>query len=168
MHPERGDWHEVPGRDEQWKYDTIKSLGSKDAFDQEFGNKFIETGESVVDEDLAQKFNIDIRKPKYIYEEGNYHIWIPPNKDNIYVAGVDIGEGVNEAGTVIQILDITDLTNIEQVAIYHNNQINLSKVTLLLSLAVFLEKKERKIISSIFLQNILTLFLTALRYSFLQ
>jgi hypothetical protein len=123
-HPERVDWHEVPGRDEQWKHDTIRSLGSKDAFDQEFGNKFIESGESIVDDDLYQKFGIDVEEPRYIYEEGHYHIWREPNKDNIYVAGVDIAEGVNENASVIQILDITNLAEIEQVACYHSNKIS--------------------------------------------
>ncbi len=123
-HPERVDWHEVPGRDEQWKYDTIRSLGSKDAFDQEFGNKFIESGESIVDDDLFQKFNIDIELPQFIYEEGNYQIWRPPNPENIYVAGVDIAEGVNENASVIQIMDITNLAEIEQVACYHDNTIS--------------------------------------------
>ena len=123
-HPERVDWYEVPGRDEQWKIDTIRSLGSRDAFDQEFGNKFIESGESIVDEDLYQKFNIDIEDPKYIYEEGHYHIWKEPTPNNIYVAGVDIAEGVNENASVIQILDITNLTEIEQVACYHDNTIS--------------------------------------------
>ncbi len=123
-HPERVDWHEVPGRDEQWKIDTISSLGSKDAFDQEFGNKFIETGESIVDDELYQKFGIDVEEPKYIYEDGHYHIWSEPSKDNIYVAGVDIAEGVGENASVIQILDITNLAEIEQVACYHNDKIS--------------------------------------------
>jgi hypothetical protein len=123
-HPERVDWHEVPGRDEQWKDDTIRSLGSKDAFDQEFGNKFIESGESIVDDDLYQKFNIDIEEPQYIYEEGHYHIWREPRPENIYVAGVDIAEGVHENATVIQVLDITNIEEIEQVACYCSNEIS--------------------------------------------
>ena len=123
-HPERVDWHEVPGRDEQWKIDTIRSLGSKDVFDQEFGNKFRETGESVVDDDLNQKFNIDVEEPRYIYEDGAYKIWQEPNPDNLYTIGVDIAEGVGENASVIQVLDITNLAEIEQVACYHNNKIS--------------------------------------------
>ena len=38
--------------------------------------------------------------------------------------GVDIAEGVNQNASVIQILDLKDLTNIEQVAVYHNKEIN--------------------------------------------
>lgn len=46
-HPERVDWHEVPGRDEEWKRQTIKTLGSKEFFDQEFGNCVC--GETTID-----------------------------------------------------------------------------------------------------------------------
>ena len=46
-------------------------------------------------------------------------MWEEPKENRLYVAGVDISEGVNEAASVVQILDITDLTNIEQVAVYH-------------------------------------------------
>jgi len=49
---EKVDWWEIPGRDEQWKDDTMKSLGSVDAFNQEFGNVFLQTGESVLDDEL--------------------------------------------------------------------------------------------------------------------
>lgn len=35
---ERVDWWEIPGRDDKWKENTIKSLGSRELFDQEFGN----------------------------------------------------------------------------------------------------------------------------------
>ena len=79
-HAQRIDWWEVPGRDDKWKDDTIKDLGSVDAFNQEFGCQFLETGESVLDDGII--------------------------------------------ASVIQVLDITDLTDIKQVAIYHNNQIS--------------------------------------------
>lgn len=120
----RVDWWEIPGRDDKWKEDTIKSLGSKEAFDQEFGNQFIEPGETAIADAAIEKFKITVQEPKYVFEDGKYLIWSDPRPDRIYVAGVDIAEGVGEAASVIQILDMTDLTNIEQVAVYRNNQIN--------------------------------------------
>jgi len=44
---ERVDWWEVPGRDEKWKNKTIREMGSREKFDQEFGNCV--TGESNLD-----------------------------------------------------------------------------------------------------------------------
>ena len=48
-------WHEVPGRDEKWKQDTIKSIGSEEAFAQEFDCKFLDTGDSFIDEESFLK-----------------------------------------------------------------------------------------------------------------
>lgn len=39
--PIRVDWYDVPGRDENWKRDTIADLGSEEDFNQEFGNQFV-------------------------------------------------------------------------------------------------------------------------------
>ena len=116
---ERIDWWEIPGRDEKWKYDTIKTLGSEEAFSQEFGNEFLHGGESSINELLYNQFQRDVREPEFIFDEKKYLVWDEPKENRLYVAGVDISEGVNEAASVIQILDITDLTSIEQVAVYH-------------------------------------------------
>lgn len=116
---ERIDWWEIPGRDDKWKYDTIKTLGSEEAFSQEFGNEFLHGGESSINELLYNQFQLDVREPEFIFDEKKYLVWDEPKENRLYVAGVDISEGVNEAASVIQILDITDLTSIEQVAVYH-------------------------------------------------
>ena len=120
----RIDWWEIPGRDEKWKQDTIQSLGSTQIFDQEFGCQFIETGESVLDEELVRKSSLTICEPVHVFDDGNYHVWSLPDENKSYTIGVDISEGVGEAASVVQVLDITDLTNIEQVAVYHNNNIS--------------------------------------------
>lgn len=123
-HAERVDWWEVPGRDEKWKSDTIKQLGSRESFDQEYGNVFVQSGESAVDEEFFDKLKTDCRDPKFVFDEGHYLLWDEPNKDKLYVAGVDVSEGIGEAASVIQVLDITNLQNIEQVAVYHNRNIS--------------------------------------------
>lgn len=120
----RIDWWEIPGRDEKWKMDTINSLGSTQIFDQEFGCQFIETGESVLDDELVRKASLTISKPKHIFDEGHYHVWSLPDETRTYTIGVDISEGVGDAASVVQVLDITDLTDIDQVAVYHNNRIS--------------------------------------------
>jgi hypothetical protein len=121
---ERVDWWEVPGRDKDWKEKTIRSLGSTEAFDQEFGNIFLQTGESSVNEKLFEEMKSEVREPEYIYDDGKYLLWDTFKEDRIYVAGVDISEGVGAAASVIQIFDITNLKNIEQVATYHDRNIS--------------------------------------------
>jgi hypothetical protein len=123
-HAEKVDWWEFPGRDNAWKEKTIRTLGSREVFDQEFGNVFLQAGESALDEKLFEEMRLECIEPNFIFEEGKYLMWDEPDKDHIYVAGVDISEGVGEAASVIQILDITDLREIKQVAIYHDRTIS--------------------------------------------
>ena len=120
----RIDWWEIPGRDDKWKQDTIQSLGSTDIFDQEFGCQFIETGESVLDEELVRKCSLTLSEPEHLFEDGHYKVWKLPDSTRSYAVGVDISEGVGEAASVIQVIDITDLTEVEQVAVYHNDSIS--------------------------------------------
>jgi hypothetical protein len=117
-------WDEIPGRDDKWKEQTIATIGSLDAFNQEFNCMFLDSGESSVNEELYDRLSVYIKEPVYVMEEGKYLIWEEPNDEKIYVAGVDVSEGVDKDATVVQILDISDLTNIKQVACYHNNGIS--------------------------------------------
>ena len=114
-------WNEIPGRDEKWKQETIATIGSVDAFNQEFNCEFLDSGESSVGDELYERLSIYIKDPLYIMEDGHYQIWEEPKDDRIYVAGVDVSEGIDKDASVIQIIDVTDLTSIRQVACYHNN-----------------------------------------------
>jgi|21_taG_2_1085346.scaffolds.fasta_scaffold02152_6 hypothetical protein len=125
----RIDWHEIPGRDEKWKDDTIKALGSVEAFNQEFGNQFLQTGESAIDDELFDKLKANAREPEFIFDDGKYKLWEEPNPEHLYVVGVDIAEGVGENASVVQVLDVTDLKNIKQVASYWDNHISPYKFT---------------------------------------
>ncbi|NDG29092.1 hypothetical protein EB118_03205 [bacterium] len=121
---ERVDWWEVPGRDDEWKEKTVRSLGSMEAFEQEFGNVFLQSGESSVNDKLFEEMKTEVKEPEFVYDDGKYLLWDTFKQDRIYVAGVDISEGVGAAASVIQILDITNLRNIEQVATYHDRNIS--------------------------------------------
>lgn len=121
---ERVDWWDVPGRDAKWKQIQTGTLGSKEAFDQEFGNVFVEQGQSAIDGSLIEELKASARKPKIILEDDSYKIFKEPITGHIYTIGVDVSEGIGQASSVAQIFDITDLTKIEQVAIYHNNKID--------------------------------------------
>lgn len=116
-------WSEIPGRDLLWKREMVLGVGSEEAFDQEFGCKFIQTGESAVDEVLFNHLKKTIRQPLYTFDDGKYLIYKDIDPNGVYVAGVDVGEGLNENYTTIQIIDIQDITNIEQVAKYKCNAI---------------------------------------------
>ena len=116
-------WDEIPGRDERWKKDTISSIGSMEAFNQEFNCEFISSGESSVNDELFQKLASKTSEPLFVFDDGKYLLWDEPKEDRIYVASVDTGEGLGKDSSVVQVLDYTDLTNINQVAVYSNNEI---------------------------------------------
>lgn len=115
-------WNVIPGRDEAWKQEQIKALGSIDAFLQENENVFLNAGDTAIDEALFYHYSQQCQEPVEI--RGNMRIYKHPRNGAQYIAGVDIAEGVGEDASVIQIIDISDITNIEQVAVYHNNKIS--------------------------------------------
>ena len=122
---ERVDWWEIPGRGKKWEADQRSLLAGEDkSFDQEYGCQFLETGQSAVDGSLIDYYRSICRKPLYILEDGNYKIWEDPDEDHLYGIGVDVGEGIGQAASVAQVLDLTDLTDIKLVASYHNNAID--------------------------------------------
>lgn len=121
---DRVTWDQVPGRDQKWKEENIKLLGSKEAFDQEFGCEFIQSGENMLDESLLLRMKSTCEPPEHILEDGNYKIWKEPVTGRVYTVGVDVSEGVGQAASCVQILDITDPSHIEQVATYHSRRIS--------------------------------------------
>lgn len=119
---ERVDWWEVPKRDEKWKNETIRTLGSRDAFAQEYENAFLAAGEIPIDQDVYRMLESSCKDPEFIFDDGQYIVWDEPNEKKFYAIGVDVGEGLNQNASVIQILNITDLTNITQDAVYYTKK----------------------------------------------
>jgi hypothetical protein len=123
-HCEVVNWFDVPGRDEEWKVQTIAAMGSKEDFDQEFGNVFHEPGKTAIDPELLAELKSQCKEPILVMDNGAYKIFEEPNPQSFYAIGVDVGEGIGRSNTVAQILDVSDLTNIKQVAIYSSNQMS--------------------------------------------
>jgi len=109
----------------EWAYDL---LDVKDAVyyinDIVSHNCFLETGQSAVDGEQIDKWRITCKPAPISLMDGNYNVWEEPNPDRLYVIGCDVAEGVGQAASVAQILDVTDLTNINQVGVYHNNVVD--------------------------------------------
>jgi hypothetical protein len=91
--------------------------------------EFDQVGESAIDGELFDEMKRHTMDPIFLYDDGHYKMWERPNEDRIYVAGVDISEGVGKDASVIQILDITEPRQIKQVATYCNNRISPSEFT---------------------------------------
>lgn len=85
--------------------------------------EFDNVGDAEIDMDTFDELQRECMVPLYELEDGCYKIWENPDPTKLYVAGVDVAEGAGRDYTVIQILDITDVRQIKQVAVYANNRI---------------------------------------------
>lgn len=117
-------WSDVPNRDEEWKKSTIQQLGSEQDFEQEFGNQFFTKGKTVIDAKLLEELKSKCKEPVLVLDEGCYKIFDLPKENDFFVVGVDVGEGIGRSNTVVQIMNVSNLQNIKQSAIYVNNNIS--------------------------------------------
>lgn len=118
--PFRIDWWNVPGRDEKWKEQTIANT-SKTQFDQEFGNTFFGTGDTLINAEALMSMRL--MQPKRVLEEDCMRIFIEPNKSHEYVMTVDVARGRGQDYSTFTIIDITE-EPFQQVAIYRCNTIS--------------------------------------------
>jgi len=115
----RVDWYDVPGRDAEWKEETIANT-SELQFEQEFGNRFIGVANTLISADcLLQLKSIE---PLHHREDGT-RIYKEPVKDHNYIMMVDVARGRGRDYSTFNILDITGET-FEQVSVYQVNTIS--------------------------------------------
>ena len=111
-------WSQVPGRDEEWKDQTIRNT-SEDQFRVEFETEFIGSVDTLISPSKLR--NLVFREPKY--KKDNLHIWETPQPDRVYFVSVDVARGVQKDYSVFVVLDVTD-TPYKMVARYKDNDIS--------------------------------------------
>ena len=118
--PFRVDWWDVPGRDEKWKDQTIANT-SQLQFDQEFGNTFFGTGDTLINAETLMSF----RAQPYIksLEGGDLLVYKEPEKDHDYIMTVDVSKGRGQDYSTFNLIDIS-VRPFAQVAVYRNNTIS--------------------------------------------
>ena len=118
FNPFRVDWWDVPGRDDKWKEETIANT-SRLQFDQEFGNTFFGTGDTLINAEtlmnLRAKPPIQVKGDAFIYEEAQ--------KKHEYVILVDVAKGRGQDYSTFNVIDISTRP-FKQVAVYRNNLIS--------------------------------------------
>ena len=118
--PFRVDWWDVPGRDEEWKQQTIANT-SELQFDQEFGNTFFGTGQTLIGAQAL--LSLKAVNPSRILESGDCLIYDEPRKDSQYVMCVDVAKGRGQDYSTFNVIDISSRP-FKQVAVYRNNLIS--------------------------------------------
>lgn len=119
-------WSDVPGRGAAWKKNVIDTElnGDVDKFEQEYECRFLGSSNSAFPIRVFEQLKLDMKEPIQTLYEGNFNIWELPQTNRVYTIGVDVAEGLGKDASVIQIFDITELTKIEQVAMYHSNLVD--------------------------------------------
>jgi len=118
--PFRVDWWDVPGRDEEWKEQTVRNT-SQLQFDQEFGNTFFGTGDTLISGDTL--LNLRTENPKQVFEGGCLLVYKEPEKNHEYIMTVDVSKGRGQDYSTFNVIDISTRP-FEQVAVYRNNTIS--------------------------------------------
>ena len=118
--PFRVDWQDVPGRDEAWKKETINNT-SQLQFDQEFGNTFFGTGDTLIDAETL----MTLRAQPYIsvHEGGCLKVYTECVKGHEYIMTVDVSKGLAQDYSTFNIIDVSTRP-FKQVAVYKNNRIS--------------------------------------------
>lgn len=117
--PFRVDWWDVPGRDDEWKAQTISNTSPRQ-FEQEFGNTFFGTGSTLIDGQIL----LEQRRanPLEIRENDSLMIYKHP-EDHNYVMTVDVSKGIGGDYSTFNIIDVSTRP-FKQVAVYRNNRIS--------------------------------------------
>ena len=118
--PFRVDWWDVPGRDERWKEETIANT-SQLQFDQEFGNTFFGTGDTLIEGNTL--LDLRARQPINLLEGGDLKVYEKPVKDHEYIMTVDVSKGRGQDYSTFTVIDVSQRP-FKQVAVYRNNNIS--------------------------------------------
>ena len=116
--PFRIDWFDVPGRDETWKALTIANT-SELQFDQEFGNSFIGTSNTLISSNTL--LGLQMHSPERNHRGVKYYE--DPIEDHQYVMTVDVSKGRGQDHSTITVIDAT-FGKFRQVATFRDNMIS--------------------------------------------
>ena len=113
--PYRVDWWDVPGRDAAWKKTTIENT-SPLQFDQEFGNSFHGTGNTLISAEIL----LALRARHPIEEQNNVKIFEYPVEDHNYLMFVDTSRGRGMDYSTFNVIDVS-VNPFQQVCVYRCN-----------------------------------------------
>ena len=117
--PFRVDWWDVPGRDDEWKRQTVANT-SQLQFDQEYGNNFFGTGDTLIDAECLM--NLRSREPIERTKD-NVAVYAHPEPEHLYILCADVAKGRGQDSSTFSIIDVT-ADPWQQVAVYRDNKIS--------------------------------------------
>ena len=116
--PFRVDWWDVPGRDDEWKKQTIANT-SELQFNQEFGNTFHGTGNTLISGDTL----LALKAQNPIFTQNNVKVYVKPEENHNYMCFVDVAKGRGMDYSTFNIINVSTQP-FQQVAVYRDNMIS--------------------------------------------
>ena len=110
-------WSEVPGRDAQWKQETINNT-SEDQFKIEFECEFLGSVDTLIAPSKLKTLVYDSPKQR----SAGLDVYEDVKKDHDYLMTVDVARGVGNDYSAFVVVDITKFPH-RVVAKYRNNEI---------------------------------------------
>ena len=111
-------WSQVPGRDENWKDQTIRNT-SEDQFRVEFETEFIGSSNTLISPGKLR--TLAFRDP--LEERDGYAVWAHPIAGHQYFLSADVARGAGKDYSAFTVIDATDVPY-KVVARYRNNEIS--------------------------------------------
>lgn len=116
------DWSVVPGRDEEWKADTIANT-SPQQFAQEYDCAFLGSSKTLISGSKLQQLTFsDPVNVEQLKENPHWFLYESPKPNHNYVVTVDVAEGTGQDYSVVSVWDCTS-TPFKLVGVYRNNLI---------------------------------------------
>ena len=107
-------WSAVPGRDEEWKEQTIRNT-SEDQFRIEFETEFIGSSDTLISP--SKLANMPYKNP--IYRKEDLNVYEEPKGDRFYFMACDVARGAGKDYSAFTVIDATD-TPYKMVAVYRS------------------------------------------------
>ncbi len=122
----RSTWRDVPGRDKKWADEQRRNLG-RQRFAQEYECDFLGSTNTVIEPSVIAHLYGKTLEPIRLDFRGKFRMYELPQKDAVYVLGVDTAKGTGENYSCVQVLKITQHKPVmmEQVAVFHDNMVDV-------------------------------------------
>ena len=111
-------WFDVPGRDEEWKKETIANT-SEAQFEQEYGNSFLGTGNTLINSNTL----LGLMSKEPDWNKDGVKVYEKPKEGHTYITTVDVSKGRGIDYSTFTIMDIS-VKPFRQVCTYRDNMIS--------------------------------------------
>jgi len=112
-------WQKVPGRDEEWKKNTIAGMNfDLEKFNQEYNCEFLGSSGTLIS---GWKLKELVHQAPMVEKEGLIQ-YFQPEKDNVYMMVCDVSRGKGLDYSAFQLLNVSRMPY-QQTCVYRNNAV---------------------------------------------